>query len=334
MNAKKHVVVLMGGTSSEHDISIQSGEMIVEKLDHSMYTVSSIQITRDGEWVFSTASDDSVEFSHAIPLLHDMHPDCVFIALHGPFGEDGRIQGLLDLMGIRYTGSGCAASSLAIDKILSKRVMKQVGVAVPDEIIITLDEWKIDRDGLTERVDSILGFPCIVKNPVQGSSLGLAFPQTITEFTDAMEQVLSFGDTLMVERMIHRTEVTCGVITLQDTGELQALPVTEIRPVGAAFFDYQAKYTPGATDEITPAEITGDVRNRVQAIALNAHETLGCSGFSRSDMIIADDEPVWPETNTIPGFTETSLLPQGAQAAGLSFTELLTNIIEDALSSH
>lgn len=333
MVAKKHVVVLMGGTSAEHDISIQSGKMILDKLDHSTYRVSSIVISKGGEWVFTETPGEYVEFSRAIARLRDLDPDCVFIALHGPFGEDGRIQGLLDLMGIAYTGSGCAASGLAMDKILSKRVMKQVGVSVPDEIIITLDEWKADRAGLTQRVGATLEFPCIVKNPTQGSSLGLAIPQIEDEFGDAVDQVFPFGDTLMVERLIRGREVTCGVISMHDTGEIQALPVTEIRPVEATFFDYKAKYTPGATDEITPADIPDEVRDRIQDIALKAHQSLGCSGFSRSDMIISDDdEPVWLETNTIPGFTETSLLPQAAQVAGLSFTELLTNIIENTIA--
>jgi D-alanine-D-alanine ligase len=333
MKAQKHVVVMMGGTSSEHDISIKSGTKVLEFLDQEIYTVSSIEITREGEWVFSDTPGEYVEFSRAIPRLRDMHPDCVFIALHGSFGEDGRIQGLLDLMNIPYTGSGCAASGLAMDKILSKRVMKQVGVTVPDEIIITLKEWKADREGNTERITSTLGFPCIVKNPVQGSSLGLTFPQTEAEFADAVEQVLGFGDTLMVERMVHGREITCGVISMHETGELVALPVTEIKPVEAAFFDYQAKYTPGATEKITPADIPDEVRDRIQAISLKAHETIGCSGFSRSDMILSDKELVWLEVNTIPGMTSTSLLPQGALEVGMSYAELLMNIIEDALQT-
>jgi D-alanine-D-alanine ligase len=210
----------MGGTSSEHDISIKSGEKILTNIDRKRYHVSSIIITRDGEWIFSDAPSEHIEFSRAIPRLHDMHPDCVFIALHGPFGEDGRVQGLLDLMGIPYTGSGCTASGLAMDKILSKRIIKQIGITVPDEIILTLDEWKVNRDAFIERVTSTLGFPCIVKNPVQGSSLGLAFPQTQAEFPDAIEQVLGFGDTLMVERMVHGREVTCGVLSMHETGQI------------------------------------------------------------------------------------------------------------------
>jgi D-alanine-D-alanine ligase len=330
MRRKEHVVVLMGGISSEHDVSIRSGEMVLDNLDLEKFNVSSIEITRDGEWLFSDALGEYVEISRAVSKLRDMHPDCVFIALHGPFGEDGKIQGMLDLMGIPYTGSGCSASGLAIDKVRSKRIMKQVGVTVPDEIEFTLSDWKLDREGITHRVEESLGFPCVIKNPCQGSSLGMAIPQTVDEFNDAVTQVFGYGYHLMVERLIHGTEVTCGVLDAEDGDGVEALPVTEIRLVKSEFFDYHSKYTPGATDEITPAEISDAVRDKVQAIALNAHKVLGCRGFSRSDMIISGDEIVWLETNTIPGLTETSLLPKGAAEAGISFKDLLTRIVETA----
>ena len=330
MRPKKHVVVLIGGISSEHDISIKSGENILANLDLDTYKVSSIEITRDGEWLFSDALGEYVEISRAIPKLRDIHPDCVFIALHGPFGEDGRVQGLLDLMGIPYTGSGCSASGLAIDKIRAKRIMKQVGVTVADDIEFTLHDWKNDRDGLTHRIEQSLGFPCVVKNPRQGSSLGMAIPKSLEDFPPAVDQVLGYGYTLMVERMIHGTEVTCGVLDSEDgVGEI-ALPVTEIRPVKSEFFDYHAKYTPEATNEITPAQISDALRDRVQDIAVHAHKTLGCRGFSRSDMIMSGNDIVWLETNTIPGFTQTSLLPQGAAAAGIPIKQLLTRIVDSA----
>lgn len=330
MRPQKHVVVLMGGISSEHDISIKSGEMILDNLDMDTYKVSSIEITVDGEWLFSDALGEYVEISRAIPKLRDMHPDCVFIALHGPFGEDGRIQGMLDLMGIPYTGSGCSASGLAIDKIRSKQIMKHVGVSVPDAIEFTLHDWKRDREGLTHRVQESLGFPCVVKNPLQGSSLGMTIPKTVDEFGDAVGQVLGYGYTLMVERLIHGTEVTCGVFDLEEGVGEEALPVTEIRLVKSEFFDYHAKYTADAANEITPAKIDDSLRDRVQEIAIRAHRTLGCRGFSRSDMIISGDDIVWLETNTIPGFTETSLLPQGAAAAGMSYPEMLRRIVNTA----
>jgi D-alanine-D-alanine ligase len=330
MRPKKHIVVLMGGISSEHDISIQSGEMILANLSTDQYKVSAIEITRDGEWVFSDALGEYLEISRAVPRLRDLHADCVFIALHGPYGEDGRIQGMLDLMGIPYTGSGCSASGLAIDKIRSKLIMKQMGVAVPDEVVFTLHDWKEKRASLTQRVDETIGFPCVVKNPQQGSSLGIAMPQTVDEFGDAVTQILGYGYTLMVERLIHGTEVTCGVLDIEGTDDVEALPVTEIRPVKGDFFDYHSKYNAEAVEEITPAKISESLTAKVQEISRRAHTSLGCRGFSRSDMIISGDEVVWLETNTIPGMTVTSLLPQGAAAAGINFKDLLTRIVDSA----
>jgi D-alanine-D-alanine ligase len=305
--------------------------MVLDNLDEQRFEVSSIEITQDGDWLFSDALGEYLEISRALGKLRDMGPDCVFIALHGPYGEDGKVQGLLDLMGIRYTGSGCSSSGLAIDKIRSKLVMRQLGVAVPDEIDIDAGEWASDRSGLITKVRESFGFPCVVKNPVQGSSLGMGIPKTEQEFAPEMDRVFGFGDELMVERLVSGVEVTCGVLDGVDGGTAEVLPVTEIRPESSEFFDFHAKYTASAVQEITPAEIDDALRQRVQEIALCAHGALGCSGFSRSDMIIADDEVFWLETNTIPGLTETSLLPQGAAAAGISFSELLTRIVESAL---
>lgn len=331
MRPKKHVVVLMGGISSEHDVSISSGEMILEGLDKEKYKISYVEITRDGEWLFSDAVGEYLEISRAIPKLRDLHADCVFIALHGPYGEDGRVQGMLDMLGIPYTGSGCSASGLAIDKIRAKLVAKQVGITVADEVVFNQHDWKDNHEALTTQVADFIGFPCVVKNPRQGSSLGIAMPQSAEEFGDAVTQVLGFGYTLMVERMIHGREVTCGVLDVGDSGAVEALPVTEIRPVKGEFFDYTAKYTADACEEITPADLPDAMRERVQEVAKRAHIALGCRGFSRSDMIISGDEVFWLETNTIPGFTKTSLLPQGAAAAGIPFTELLTRIIDAAM---
>lgn len=330
MRPKKHILVLMGGISSEHDISIQSGNNILSNLDDEGNKLTSATITRDGEWVFSDALEDYLDLSEAVPRLRELHPDCVFIALHGPYGEDGRIQGMLDLLGIPYTGSGCAASGLAMDKVRSKAIMKQKGVTVPDEVVFTQHEWREDPAALTHRVEDYLGFPCIVKNPHQGSSLGIAIPQSVEEFDEAVNQVLGYGYTLMVERMIHGTEVTCGVLDIEGSDDVEALPVTEIRPLKGTFFDYHTKYNADAVEEVTPAGISDAIRDRVQEISRDAHTTLGCRGFSRSDMIISGDEVIWLETNTIPGMTETSLLPQGAAAAGLSFKELLIKIVNAA----
>ena len=331
MRPKKHVVVLMGGVSAEYEISMKSGEQVVRHLDENVYKVTPVEITRAGEWVFPGAEREYLEIGAAIPRFRALQPDCVFIALHGPFGEDGRMQGLLDMLGILYTGSGCAASALAIDKVRSKVIAKQAGIGVADEVVLTLHEWNQDPDAITALVEETIGFPCVVKSPVQGSSLGMAIPQTQEEFRAAIEEVFGFGYSLMVEKYIEGLEVTCGVLDLDEETAAVALPVTEIHPVKGKFFDYHAKYTPQAAEEITPAKIEDSLRDRIQEMSVCAHEAIGCRGFSRSDMIISGDDIVWLEINTIPGLTETSLLPQAAEAAGISFSELVGKLVESAL---
>ena len=331
MRPKKHVVVLMGGVSAEYEISMKSGEQIVRHLDDHEYKVTPVEITRSGEWVFPGPEREYLEISAAIPRLHALRPGCVFIALHGPFGEDGRMQGLLDLLGIPYTGSGCAASALAIDKVRSKIIAKQAGIDVADEVVFTHHEWEKDPDAIATRVEETIGFPCVVKSPLQGSSLGMGIPQSKDEFRSTVEEVFGFGYTIMAEKYIEGLEVTCGVLDLDEETGPVALPVTEIRPVKAKFFDYNAKYTPKAAQEITPANIEDALRDRIQDIAVRAHEAMGCRGFSRSDMIISSNDIVWLEVNTIPGFTETSLLPQAAEAAGISFSELVGKLVDAAL---
>jgi D-alanine-D-alanine ligase len=259
-----------------------------------------------------------------------LHPDCVFLSLHGPFGEDGRIQGLLDVIGIPYAGSGCAASALAMDKIRAKTVASAAGIRVAKHVIFSHRDWEADANAVLTRVETELGFPCVLKNPYQGSSLGLAIPENEVQFSEAMNEVRGFGLTFLVEKFLKGTEVTCGVLDIDENTGPVALPVTEIRPVKSGYFDYQAKYTPGASDEITPAEIDDAMTEQVQAMAVRAHKAIGCEGFSRSDMILVDGDAYWLEVNTIPGFTETSLLPQGTAAAGISFTEFLTKVIEAA----
>lgn len=331
MTDKKHVVVLMGGMSAEYEVSMRSGAQIAKHLDKTLYTVSPVEITQHGEWVFPGKEREYLEITDALAKLKKLHPDCVFIALHGPFGEDGRMQGLLDLLSIPYTGSGCAASALSMDKIRSKAVAELGGIRVADHVVFTRPEWERDAATVTQLVVDSIGFPCVVKNPTQGSSLGMAMPQTEAEFAGAVREVMRFGSEILVERYLAGLELTCGVLDLDETTGAHALPVTEIRPVKAKFFDYGAKYTPGATKEITPAQIEDTVRDKVQEIAVRAHELMGCRGFSRSDMILSGGEVYWLEINTIPGFTETSLLPQMAAAAGMSFTELVGAIVEAAV---
>jgi D-alanine-D-alanine ligase len=301
-------------------------------MDSDRFEVTSAEITEDGQWVLGVGGKERLSEGDAIKALKAMETDCVFIALHGPHGEDGRIQGVLDDASIRYTGSGSAASAVAMDKVLSKEVVSRGGIRVGNQVVFQSDAWPAEREALTRRVETELGFPCVVKSPQQGSSLGMAMPQEVTDFAGAVDEVLPFGLEVMVEEFLSGVELTCGVLDAKKDSAPIPMPVTEIRPRDAHFFDYHAKYTPGATDEITPAKIDEDVRERVQQMAVQAHGLIGCSGFSRSDMILTGDEVVWLEINTIPGLTDTSLFPQAAVAAGMTLPELYGMLVEAALA--
>jgi len=327
---KHHVAVLMGGVSSEHDISVKTGAMVVGSIDREKFNVTPITITRNGKW--KLLGTPPIDVHEALPQLIALRIDCVFIALHGPFGEDGRMQGMLDVLGIPYTGSGCAASALAMDKIRSKAVVAQAGVPVARHEIITRREWDAVPYDVLDRIKTEIGFPCVIKSPCQGSSIGMAIPEKADDFEARLLDVLSYGDTVLVEEYLEGVELTCGVMDAAPGGRPWALPVTEIRPLTAKFFDYSAKYDPGASEEVTPARIPEDTAQRVQTWAVRAHEAIGCRGLSRSDMILTERGPVWIEVNTIPGMTETSLFPQAAAVAGITFPALIERLLLGAVA--
>lgn len=326
----KHIVLLMGGKSSEHDVSMASGTKVNESLDRERYCVTPVVIRRDGQWEFPERG--ALDIFGAVTALGELRPDCVFIALHGTYGEDGRIQGMLDMLGLPYTSSDCASSALAMDKVRCKAVVRDAGIRVADHVMIRRKDWETREDVQIQRVTQRVGFPCVAKTPCQGSSVGMAIPKSADELRKCMPEILAFGDTVMVEAFVRGKEITCAVLdTGAQTGPT-ALPVTEIRPVSSAYFDYHAKYTPGASEEITPAQIPTELRDRVQQIAVAAHVAVGCSIWSRSDMIVDAQGPVWIEVNTVPGLTPTSLFPQAAAAAGISYSDLMSIFIDAAIA--
>ena len=328
---KRHVAVLMGGISSEHEVSLKSGAMVLQNLNDRKYRKTPLTIGRDGNWTFG--DDPPVPIWDAVARLKTLKVDCIFIALHGPFGEDGRLQGMFDLLRIPYVGSGCAASALAMDKVRSKAVVRQAGVRVPKDLVFDRAEWEADPNGVVGRIKAEVGFPCVPKSPCQGSSIGMAIVPDVHELKSALPSIFGFDDVVLVEQFISGPEVTCAVLDVEPGKPPRPLPVTEIRPVSSDFFDYYAKYTPGACTEITPAEISEAAARKVQDAAVRVHTAVGCEGLSRSDMILDGDEPVWFEVNTIPGMTETSLYPQAAAAAGIAFSKLLGMFIEAAIES-
>ncbi len=326
--SRVRVVVLMGGVSSEHEVSLKSGQRVAQSFDSKKYEIVPVTIHKNGMWEF--LAHGSFTFAEAIPRLEQLRPDVIFPALHGPFGEDGRIQGLLDLLGIPYVGSGCAASALAMDKIRAKAVVQAAGIRVPAEVVVEAREWYARPTDLVQQITSRLGFPCVAKSPCQGSSLGMGIVHNEKELDDVITSLLDLDNVVLVEEFVAGTEVTCSVLDVEAERAPRPLPVTEILPVTSHFFDYHAKYTPGACREITPARISPESTTRVQKTAVRVHRLIGCAGFSRSDMILQDGEPVWLEINTLPGMTETSLFPQAAAAVGISYAQLVELLVQDA----
>lgn len=326
---QRHVAVLMGGTSLEHDISMISGAKVAESLDAAQYRVTRIVIGRDGRWQFPEGAP--VDAFDAVGELKRRGVECAFVALHGPFGEDGRLQGMLDVLGIPYTCSGCAASALAMDKVRCKMVVGGAGVRVAEHVTFTAAEWEKAPDSVMAKVTAGVGFPCVVKSPCQGSSFGMGIPETAEALTAGVGKILAIDGSAMAEKYIRGTEVTCAVLDVEEGRRARGLPVTEIRPVTASYFDFEAKYTPGASREITPAEIPAEAAAQVQEMAVRAHEAVGCAIWSRSDFIIGPDGPVWIEVNTVPGMTPTSLFPQAAAAVGIRFDMLMNMFVEAAL---
>lgn len=306
--AKKHVAVLMGGFSSERPVSLSSGKACADALEAEGYPVTRVDVGRDVSQVLAA-----------------LKPDVAFNALHGPYGEDGTIQGVLEYLQIPYTHSGVLASALAMNKEQAKRVAKAAGIPVAESKVMS-------RFDIGSRHP--MKPPYVVKPVCEGSSFGVVI---VKEDQAHPPQVIvsddwRYGDTVMVERFVHGRELTCAVM-----GDV-ALGVTEIIPQGHSFYDYDAKYVPGGSKHECPAKVSPIIYQKIQTLALKAHQAIGCRGVSRSDFRYDDrhsenGELIWLEVNTQPGMTPTSLVPEIAAEAGHSFGELLSWIVEDASCS-
>jgi D-alanine-D-alanine ligase len=309
MNKKIQLALIAGGKSGEREVSLAGAKGVLAALDREKYEIHRYDPATDLEL-----------------LARDAHMlDVAFILLHGPLGEDGCMQGFLDLLGLPYQGAGVLGSALAMDKNLAKMLYRHAGLPVAD--------WLMARHGDADRPEELsgkLGFPLVVKPVAQGSSLGMSIVYDDKELSGALEKAFSFDDKVMVEQYVSGREITVGVL---GNDNLEALPLVEIIPGKEhPFFDYAAKYTPGATVEICPADFPDDIRIRAQEHGMKAHNALQLRGYSRTDMIVAEDGSITViETNTIPGMTPTSLLPQAAKEYGLAFPQLLDRLIELAL---
>lgn len=301
----------MGGPSSEHEVSLKSGKMVLENLDREKFEVLPIKIEKDGQWPLSLFN-----------LKQKI--DVAFIAMHGEYGEDGQIQGLLETFKIPYTGSDPIASSRAMDKEETMLILQNHGYRIPDFITVEKRDqslfWKNPKN---------LRLPVVVKPTNGGSSVGVQIVKKPNELADALLQSFQYGDSSLIQEYVSGREITCGI--LEVNGCALSLVPTEIIPKENEFFDYRSKYDVGGSAEITPPNLPKEVIRKIQQIALGVHRILGCSGMSRTDMILGRDGKIYVlELNTIPGLTPTSLLPQQAEKTGFSFPQLLEIIIQSA----
>lgn len=324
------VAVLMGGPSSEREVSLRSGQMVLKNLDPGKYEAFSV---------------DFSDLFGRPDALEDLRrrADFVFLALHGRWGEDGTVQGLLDIMGLPYNGSGVMASAVAMNKVRAKSVYRDLGLAQARALDFRAagdDGWRRgvsplftsdmaplalwDRTAIEQWVGASLGWDLVLKGASQGSTIGLMVVGRQEDFWSALEETRRFDSEVLIEERIVGREVTAGVI---GGDQPEALPLVEIKPKQGTLFDYEAKYTPGASEDTCPAELDASLTRRIQDLAVRAHQGLGCWGVSRSDFMIRDGEAYILETNTLPGLTEGSLVPMAARAAGIMLPDLFDRLI-------
>jgi D-alanine-D-alanine ligase len=305
---KLRLALLSGGRSAEREVSVNSAKQVYQALDKEKYDIRRYD-----------PRDDLAK------LLADAHEiDVALIILHGRLGEDGTIQGMLELLDIPYHGSGVLGSAIGMNKIIAKRLYEHAGLPVARWLVLEGDE--ADPVSL---VGKTLGFPVVVKPEQEGSTIGITIVRKPEELGPALELARRYDRLVLVEEFLKGVEITGAVL---GNRRPQALPLVEIIPGDKyGFFTYEAKYTPGATREICPARLSEALSRKAQEYAVRAHKALKCRGYSRTDMIACDDEVYILETNTIPGMTATSLFPQAAAAAGIGFSELLDRLIELAL---
>jgi len=303
---KRKIGVLMGGWSSEREVSLLSGQRVLESLKSQNFEAVGIDITRG-----------------FVDQIKHAKIDMAFVILHGRPGEDGTIQGYLELLGIPYTGSGVTASAVCMDKAISKMLFKQFGIPTPDFVLVTVEDSL--SAGLAE-AEKRPGYPLMAKPRAEGSSVGIELLEGRRGALERCERVRrGFGD-ILLEAFIPGMIATAGIVGSD------VLPVLELVPKRQKFYDYEAKYTRGETEFVIPARLDSRTEKKVRELALKAHKSLGCRGFSRSDLIVkSGHQPYFLEVNTLPGLTDISDLPAQAQAAGISYDELIFRILANAL---
>ncbi|MCF8716106.1 D-alanine--D-alanine ligase [Joostella atrarenae] len=321
---KKNIGVVMGGYSSEYQISLKSGDVVCKHLDKEKYNIYKIHLLKD-KWIYITENNEEIpvnkgDFSITVSG-EKVTFDCIFNAIHGTPGEDGYLQGYLELLEIPHTSCPMYQAGLTFNKRDCLAALKPFGIKCATSYYINKGQ-EINESEIIEKV----GLPCFVKANKAGSSFGISKVNTKEQLLPAIEVSFKEDDEIIIESFLDGTEVSVGVITYK--GEVTVLPITEIVSEND-FFDYEAKYQ-GKSQEITPARISDDMTQKVTEVAKKVYEILKMKGFSRSEYIFVGGEPYLLEVNTIPGMTAESILPQQAAKAGISLNDLFDNAIEEA----
>jgi D-alanine-D-alanine ligase len=319
------VVVLSGGRSSEHEISLASGAGVREGLAQGGHEVIGVEIGRDGTW---RLAGDEVELLPGRGLLG---ADVVFPVLHGPFGEDGTVQGLLECLDVAYVGAGVLASAVCMDKVIFKELMARAELPQVRYRGVEHRHWRADPERVLDEL-AALGLPVFVKPARLGSSVGIVRVAESHELLAAVEQALGHDERAIVEAAASGLEVECSVIG--HTGSPEASVPGEIVVAGRDWYDYEAKYTPGGMDLIVPARVSEAARERVRDLATRAFTLSGCEGLARVDFFVDGDEVLLNELNTIPGFTETSVFGKLFEASGVPYVELLDRLARLGVERH
>jgi D-alanine-D-alanine ligase len=327
---KIQVAIICGGSSNERSVSLKSGAQVLKHLSSSeKYTPFLVEIKEDGDWVrLDTNKSIDVEVLH--PGKQKLDFDVAFIALHGAFGEDGKIQALFELMGVPYTGSGILASALCMNKVQASKMVSLAGLSVPKSLTFQ-SVSNLSCQAIHQQIVEKIGYPCVIKPNQSGSSIGVSIVESEHALQLALDSAMKEDGSILVEECIKGREFTCGVMGNSSVGgELKALPVVEIIS-DQSFFDYQAKYLLNSTQEICPANLSKEATNDLQGLSIAAHSALQCDGVSRSDFILREGTFYFLETNTIPGLTEQSLCPKEAAVLGWSFASFLKKQLDLAL---
>lgn len=338
MKKKLRVALIFGGTSEEREVSLRTGQTMAQNLDPKKYDVTPIEISRSGKWLTSSETirkiTDSIgAVNHtkteiASLITHNdekARPDVALLAMHGPRGEDGTLQGMLELLKIPYTCSGVLASALAMDKMRAKIFVSNLGIRTVPGIFIPRYDYLPRK---THYLNKIRGKVVVKPNHI-GSSIGISIVHGRNKIDKALKKAFKLDHEVVVEKFIKGTELTVPVL---GNSKPMALPVIEIVPLVSTFFDFKAKYAKGGSDEIVPARISKQVEKEIKSLALKVHSALGCRGLTRSDFILDKKGMLYfLEVNPIPGLTEASLTPKSAAVAGISYSNLLDILIKLAL---